>query len=449
MTPKRAQRRASSRTAAAAQRAGLPRVQALPPRRDARLAGVGRARRPRRPGDAPDRRRRRRSRRRRRPRARGSATASATSTACSSTRSARGPLALARAQRAQTARILIETTATAVRRRRVRRRVRQRSGSSTTRSARCSRPRRPSCAPRAGAARSPAAGGGARAAPAVPRAATTAPTCSPSSRARAVARRRGGRRRRLPPHAARCPHGPGVVALDARAPATSRARFALDDLRDLDRGRAPRAPRCSTSTPTRAPPTTLLGARPGARRRSSRRGPAGGCPGTSTPPRPRCAPCSASRCRSPARARSPARLTPALGAPLARARRRAHAPVPRRRRRSPRVDPSRSRCPRTRRRTLRGSRAALAAGELVARRRGRPRARRAALLGVPGIGAWTAAYVAMRALGDPDAFPASDLGVLRGAEKLGLPHEPAGLERHAERWRPWRRYAAHHLWSTP
>jgi AraC family transcriptional regulator of adaptative response / DNA-3-methyladenine glycosylase II len=74
---------------------------------------------------------------------------------------------------------------------------------------------------------------------------------------------------------------------------------------------------------------------------------------------------------------------------------------------------------------------------------------RAALLGVPGIGAWTAAYVALRALGDPDAFPASDLGLLRAAERLGLPHEPAGLERHAEQWRPWRRYAAHHLWSTP
>jgi AraC family transcriptional regulator, regulatory protein of adaptative response / DNA-3-methyladenine glycosylase II len=62
---------------------------------------------------------------------------------------------------------------------------------------------------------------------------------------------------------------------------------------------------------------------------------------------------------------------------------------------------------------------------------------------VPGIGTWTAQYVAMRALGEPDAFPASDLGLLRAA---GL-RDPRELENRAEPWRPWRAYAAIYLWQ--
>ncbi|MGI5178876.1 AlkA N-terminal domain-containing protein [Dactylosporangium sp. CA-152071] len=65
---------------------------------------------------------------------------------------------------------------------------------------------------------------------------------------------------------------------------------------------------------------------------------------------------------------------------------------------------------------------------------------------IPGIGDWTASYVAMRALGDPDAFLPTDLGVLRGARALGLPDDPRSLAAHAERWRPWRSYAAIRLW---
>jgi AraC family transcriptional regulator, regulatory protein of adaptative response / DNA-3-methyladenine glycosylase II len=60
-----------------------------------------------------------------------------------------------------------------------------------------------------------------------------------------------------------------------------------------------------------------------------------------------------------------------------------------------------------------------------------------------GIGNWTAQYVAMRALGDPDAFPASDLGLLRGAS---LTNERE-LAQRAENWRPWRAYAAMYLWQ--
>jgi AraC family transcriptional regulator of adaptative response / DNA-3-methyladenine glycosylase II len=56
--------------------------------------------------------------------------------------------------------------------------------------------------------------------------------------------------------------------------------------------------------------------------------------------------------------------------------------------------------------------------------------------------------VLLRGLGDPDAFPVSDLGVRKGAELLGLPSAPAALATHAERWRPWRAYAVQHLWAV-
>jgi AraC family transcriptional regulator, regulatory protein of adaptative response / DNA-3-methyladenine glycosylase II len=68
------------------------------------------------------------------------------------------------------------------------------------------------------------------------------------------------------------------------------------------------------------------------------------------------------------------------------------------------------------------------------------------LSALPGVGAWTAQYIAMRALREPDAFPASDLGLLRAmATPAGRPG-PATLERIAEAWRPWRAYAAMRLW---
>ena len=67
---------------------------------------------------------------------------------------------------------------------------------------------------------------------------------------------------------------------------------------------------------------------------------------------------------------------------------------------------------------------------------------------IPGIGEWTAHYVAMRALGEPDAFPASDRGLLRAVagDTGGLTAK--GLARRAEAWRPWRAYAAMHLWTA-
>ena len=56
--------------------------------------------------------------------------------------------------------------------------------------------------------------------------------------------------------------------------------------------------------------------------------------------------------------------------------------------------------------------------------------------------------VAMRALGDPDAFVAADLGVRRGAAALGLPDTPAALVARSGRWRPWRASAVQHLWAA-
>jgi AraC family transcriptional regulator of adaptative response / DNA-3-methyladenine glycosylase II len=72
----------------------------------------------------------------------------------------------------------------------------------------------------------------------------------------------------------------------------------------------------------------------------------------------------------------------------------------------------------------------------------------ARLVEVPGIGAWTAGYVAMRAIGDPDVFLPTDLAVRRGAAALGLPATPKALAAHAERWRPWRSYALVRLWKA-
>jgi AraC family transcriptional regulator of adaptative response / DNA-3-methyladenine glycosylase II len=72
----------------------------------------------------------------------------------------------------------------------------------------------------------------------------------------------------------------------------------------------------------------------------------------------------------------------------------------------------------------------------------------AALEKLRGIGPWTRDMIAMRALGDPDAFPVGDLGVRRGAAALGLPSAPSALVSRAERWRPWRAYAVQHLWAA-
>ena len=72
----------------------------------------------------------------------------------------------------------------------------------------------------------------------------------------------------------------------------------------------------------------------------------------------------------------------------------------------------------------------------------------ARLTALPGIGEWTAQYIAMRALRHPDAFPSSDLGLLRAVAALGNPMTARQLAEYADRWRPWRAYAAMYLWMS-
>ncbi|MEW1657380.1 DNA-3-methyladenine glycosylase 2 family protein [Streptomyces sp. NPDC093707] len=112
------------------------------------------------------------------------------------------------------------------------------------------------------------------------------------------------------------------------------------------------------------------------------------------------------------------------------------------------LDPESLAMPRTRRATLTGVIAALAGGTLqlgVGSDRDEARARLAEL---PGVGPWTVECIAMRALGDPDAFTPTDLGLRRAAAGLGMPATPAALIRHSARWRPWRAYAVQYLWAT-
>lgn len=72
----------------------------------------------------------------------------------------------------------------------------------------------------------------------------------------------------------------------------------------------------------------------------------------------------------------------------------------------------------------------------------------ARLRAIRGVGEWTAQYIALRAVRETDAFPASDIGLLRGAARNGARPSPAELHGRAEPWRPWRAYAAQHLWAA-
>ncbi len=103
--------------------------------------------------------------------------------------------------------------------------------------------------------------------------------------------------------------------------------------------------------------------------------------------------------------------------------------------------------PERRKATLRGVSAAARDG-LVDLDAGADRERtRRNLLALPGIGPWTVEYVAMRALGDPDAFPAGDLGVLHGLRSLGVEAGAREAERRSQAWRPFRAYTVLHLWG--
>jgi AraC family transcriptional regulator of adaptative response / DNA-3-methyladenine glycosylase II len=72
----------------------------------------------------------------------------------------------------------------------------------------------------------------------------------------------------------------------------------------------------------------------------------------------------------------------------------------------------------------------------------------ARLLALPGIGPWTAGYIALRVLGSPDILLTGDLALRQGAARLGLPGEARALAAYGARWAPWRSYAGMHLWRS-
>ncbi|MBA2444188.1 MAG: helix-turn-helix domain-containing protein, partial [Nocardioidaceae bacterium] len=112
------------------------------------------------------------------------------------------------------------------------------------------------------------------------------------------------------------------------------------------------------------------------------------------------------------------------------------------------VDPETLPMPRSRGRALVEMASAVADGQILLDRSADRADVRAGLMALPGIGPWTADYIALRALGDPDVFLATDLGVRQGMATLGC----MGNDRHqaarAELWRPWRSYALMHIWRS-
>jgi AraC family transcriptional regulator, regulatory protein of adaptative response / DNA-3-methyladenine glycosylase II len=112
------------------------------------------------------------------------------------------------------------------------------------------------------------------------------------------------------------------------------------------------------------------------------------------------------------------------------------------------IDPATVGIPMARAKALVGMCAAIAEGRIDLHIGADRPTVRAQLVALPGIGPWTANYVAMRALADPDALLDDDLGVIHGARALGLPDKPKLLAAHGARWSPWRSYATQLLWAA-
>ena len=242
----------------------------------------------------------------------------------------------------------------------------------------------------------------------------------------------------------RLPHGGGVVELRP-ADGHVQARFWLDDLRDL----ATAAQRCRVLLDLDADPHAVvesLGADavvgPLVRAEPGRRVP-GHVDGDELAVRA----VLGQQVSLRGAATLAGRLVAACGEPLAR-------PVGGVTRLFPSaaalaaVDPATLAMPAARRRALLGLADALARGEVVLDAGADRDETLRRLLALPGIGPWTAGYVAMRVLRDPDAFLPSDLGVRHALERLGRDGSPAAAARLAEGWRPYRAYALRHLWAS-
>ena len=168
---------------------------------------------------------------------------------------------------------------------------------------------------------------------------------------------------------------------------------------------------------------------------------------TSTAASWRCAPCSVSRSRCVGPAPSRAACVSSYGEPLRRPIGAVTHAFPSAAALA-QADPDRLAMPLARRRALVGLAGALAGDQLVLDAGADRADARRRLLALPGIGPWTAEYIAMRALRDPDAFLPSDLGVRHALERLGQDGRPAAVEKLSERWRPYRAYALFHLWGS-
>jgi AraC family transcriptional regulator, regulatory protein of adaptative response / DNA-3-methyladenine glycosylase II len=112
------------------------------------------------------------------------------------------------------------------------------------------------------------------------------------------------------------------------------------------------------------------------------------------------------------------------------------------------ADPATLPMPHARAQALIGAARALAAGDLALDPGVDRSAAREALTALPGIGPWTASYIALRALNDPDVFLASDLGARQALARLGHPADAGSIARTSAAWRPWRSYATHYLWDS-
>jgi AraC family transcriptional regulator of adaptative response / DNA-3-methyladenine glycosylase II len=104
--------------------------------------------------------------------------------------------------------------------------------------------------------------------------------------------------------------------------------------------------------------------------------------------------------------------------------------------------------PKARAETVRRVARAVADGELVIDPGAARDVLESRLLAIPGIGPWTVAYVSLRALGDPDVFLPTDIGVRNALARLGVDSDPRAAAHRAEAWRPWRSYALVHLWTS-
>ena len=239
------------------------------------------------------------------------------------------------------------------------------------------------------------------------------------------------------------PRGPGTVELSARVDHVQ-ARFQLQDLRDL----GPAVQRCRLLLDLDSDPLSVaeaLGNDP-VLGSSVRAAPGVRVPGSVDGDELAVRALLGQQITISAAATLAGRLAQAFGEPLPTPRGTVTHTFP-----SPAAladaDPDQLPLPAARRRSLLTLCTALAAGDLSLDTGADRAETRLRLATLPGIGPWTTEYIAMRALRDPDAFPASDLGVRRALAGLGHPVTTRGAQDLAEPWRPYRAYATQYLWA--